>query len=169
MLRWFWWRINAWTEIVAMFSSLLYFLLVEHWFGKETDTGLAAEEVMAIVAGLTIVTWLLTTLLTPAEDEKTLRAFYRKIRPGGPGWKPIAKLESNVLPDNDLGLRIISAILAAGVVYSTLPAVGYVIFGETTKAAICIGAAVLFGGGVLYLLPQITISSGIQPQADKSK
>lgn len=172
MLRWFWWRINAWTEIVAMFSSLVYFLLINWCFGEQPAIkaskgveaqakvpGLVDTEVMAIVALLTIATWLLVTFLTPSENKETLRAFYRKIRPGGPGWKPIAQLEPEVKSDGDLGLRIISALLAAGVVYSTLPAVGYVIFGETTQAVISIGLAITFGIGVLYLLPKITHSN----------
>ena len=127
MLRWFWWRINAWSEIAAMFSSLFYFLIINGLWAenlKKEIEGLKTEEIMAIVAALTIATWLIATFVTPPEDESLLRHFYQKIRPGGPGWKPIAKLEPETRSDGVLGFSIFCALLAAGIVYAVLPAIG---------------------------------------------
>ena len=110
MLRWFWWRINAWTEIVAMVSSFIYYQLLNVWVDHTTKQQQAgellagswqelalpelrrAEMQTLVVAAVTIVTWLAVTWLTPPEDEDVLVAFYRKVRPGGPGWAPIARL-----------------------------------------------------------------------------
>ena len=146
MLRWFWWRINAYSEIVAMIASLTYFLLLNHDAITESVFGgrnLLLEEKTAIVAGLTIVTWLLATFITPAESNETLRAFFVKVRPGGPGWKPIASQEPGVEQDKDLGISIAGALFASGIVYLTLPAIGYLIFGHTVAAVGClVGAAV---------------------------
>ena len=93
MLRWFWWRINAWTEIAAMFASLGYYLLLSsEWAqsklvgeGKLFSAAIRDEEMMVIVAFLTIVTWVLVTLLTKPESSDVLTSFYQKIRPAGPG------------------------------------------------------------------------------------
>ena len=144
MLRWFWWRINAWSEIIAMLASLFFFTLL-NWSTTQNfllgDVTLKSEEVMAIVAGLTIVTWLLATFLTPPESGEVLSHFYRKIRPGGPGWKPVAQQNPDVDVDKNLGISILGALFAAGIVYSTIPAMGYLIFGQFTAAIICFGIA----------------------------
>jgi Na+/proline symporter len=144
MLRWFWWRINAWSEIVAMVASLTYFILLNNPGVQEfmfSGYAFKPEEQMAIVAGLTIVTWLAATLITPAESQSTLRSFFKKIRPGGPGWKPIAALEPDVVQDKNLGISIIGALFASGIVYLTLPAIGYFIFGKTNLGLACIAGA----------------------------
>jgi Na+/proline symporter len=89
MLRWFWWRINAWSEIVAMIASLAFFIVVSRFVESN-------EYRLAIVAGLTIVTWLAATFLTAPENRETLERFYRAVRPGGPGWRPLAHLAPDV-------------------------------------------------------------------------
>lgn len=158
MLRWFWWRINAWSEIVAMLASLLFFSLLTQpgtqtvLFGDYTPR---TEEIMAIVAGLTIATWLVATFLTPPESDAVLSNFYCKIRPGGPGWKPIAKENPHIDVDQNLGISIVGALLAAGIVYATIPAIGYLIFGQLTQAIICFGIAGACAAAVALILRRI--------------
>lgn len=145
MLRWFWWRINAWSEIVAMLASLVYFLIFssssiqQSCFGR----GLLPEEQMVVVAFATIATWLLVTFITPAESNETLVAFFRKVRPGGGGWKPVAAQATDVIPDQDLGISIAGALFASGIVYFTLPAIGYLIFGHYAWAIGCATCALV--------------------------
>ena len=82
LLRWFWWRINAYTEIVAMISSLIiayYFNFLSH--------NLASWQEIVIGALLTTIIWIIATFLTPSDDEETLKNFVKKVNPGGPGWK----------------------------------------------------------------------------------
>jgi Na+/proline symporter len=79
MLRWFWWRINAWSEISSMIASLVYFLVVSRFVESN-------ERRLAVVAVLTLVTWLTVTFLTRPEKTEVLEAFYARIRPGGGGW-----------------------------------------------------------------------------------
>jgi Na+/proline symporter len=155
MLRWFWWRINAWSEIVAMVASLTYFILLNNASVQSyvfRGHAFKTEEQMAIAAGLTIVTWLVVTLITPAESPSTLRSFFKKIRPGGPGWKPIAALEPDVVQDKNLGISIVGALFASGIVYLTLPAIGYFIFGKTHLGIACIAGA----GGCAVVVALIT-------------
>ena len=150
MLRWFWWRINAWSEISAMLASLGYYIALNN-----SGLALKDEEKMAIVAFATIATWLVVTWITPPESEQALRSFFRKIRPGGPGWNPIAKLEPDVKQDANLKTSIIAALLASGIVYCTLPAIGHFIFGRTSLAIACSVGAIVCAIGVAILLPKL--------------
>ncbi len=148
MLRWFWWRLNAWSEIVAMVASLIGFIIVSGFVE-------AIEYRLAVVAALTIAAWLTATYLTPPEGESTLRAFYRKVRPAGPGWRPIARTLPEVRGDGHLGLSVVAALLAAGIVYCTLPAIGLILFGSYGKGMLVLSGAVACAGGVVLLLRRI--------------
>ena len=146
MLRWFWWRINAWSEIVAMVASLGYFLALNHPWIKTNLLGghaLRPEEQMAVIAGLTIATWLLATFVTRPESDETLCNFFAKIRPGGPGWKPVAAKMPAVVQDQNLVTSIVGALFASGIVYLVLPAIGFLIFGKTDWAILCLAGAVV--------------------------
>jgi hypothetical protein len=101
------------------------------------------------------VTWLAATFLTPAEPRETLRACFRKVRPGGPGWKPVAAEEPDVEQDQDLGISIVGALFASGIVYLTLPAIGYLIFGNTVAAVGCFAGAVVCVGCVAVILKKL--------------
>ena len=148
MLRWFWWRINAWSEITAMTASLIYFVIVSNYVERN-------EYRMVIVAGLTIVTWLIVTFLTPPERQDVLDRFYRKVRPGGPGWAPMARAAPDIACDRHLGLSIIAALFAGGIVYLTLPGVGSLIFGQYPQAVLCLGSALGCGIMVNILIKKI--------------
>jgi Na+/proline symporter len=144
LLRWFWWRINAWSEIVAMLASLVYFLMFERVCNRIGMEVPVSEVKMLVVALLTIATWLVVTYLTPPESEETLDSFFQKVRPGGNGWGPVAKRNPGVKVDKDLRLSIVAALCATGIVYSTLPCIGNLIFGHYQQAALCGGAAIVF-------------------------
>jgi Na+/proline symporter len=148
MLRWFWWRINAWTEIAAMVVSLVAFLAVSPLIAT-------TEYRMAAVAGITIAAWLVVTWATPPESPETLERFYRKVRPGGPGWGPQARAHPEVEVDRRLGLSVLAAVLAAGIVYCTLPAIGFVIFGEYLNAALTLAGAAACAAGVVAVVNRI--------------
>ncbi len=148
MLRWFWWRINAWTEIAAMVVSLGAFVIVSRFVE-------ANEYRMALVAGITIVAWLAVTYLTAPEGRETLESFYRKVRPAAFGWGPVAHALPDVQPDRHLGLSLVAALLAAGIVYCTLPAVGLLLFGEFGRGALALTGAVACAIGVAVVLRRI--------------
>jgi len=148
MLRWFWWRINAWTEIVAMVASLVAFGVVSRFIE-------ANEYRLAVVAAFTIVAWIVATYVTRPERRETLEAFYRKVRPAAYGWRPIADSQPETQPDRHLGLSLVAALLAAGIVYLTLPTIGLFLFGEIGKAATTLAGAVVCALGVIAVLKRI--------------
>ncbi|MGI9429628.1 MAG: sodium:solute symporter family transporter, partial [Bythopirellula sp.] len=157
MLRWFWWRINAWTEITAMVVSLVSFGIVQKIASSSPESllGQSEEYRMATVALITIPTWLIVTFLTPPEPSETLQSFYRLARPAGPGWRPIAKLEPLVEPDDNLGSSILAAIFGGLLIYLTIPGIGALILGPATQAVVCLTGAAACAGMIAYLLPRV--------------
>jgi Na+/proline symporter len=147
MLRWFWWRINAWSEIAAMVGSLGLFALGQLLPWREEYRQIA-------VAAACLVLWLAVSLWTAPEDDATLLRFYRKIRPDGPGWRRIAALAPDVRPDGVLGRSILCALLGTAVIWLTLPGIGAVIFGEWPRAAACLGGAIAAGVAMFGLMPR---------------
>jgi len=141
ILRWFWWRINAWSEITAMVASGVISLLITipsikaGLFGEVGVFPAWAE--FPFVVFVTTSLWLLVTFITPSEDQSVLRSFYKKTQPGGPGWKKVidaAKNDSVELVDSDEGWSVPSGILAmllgCLMIYSTMFATGYYIYGD---------------------------------------
>jgi Na+/proline symporter len=150
MLRWFWWRINAWSEIAAMVASLVFYWRLDDFVELPRE-----EHKMAVVAGLTVLVWLVVTFVTRPESNVVLTAFYRKVRPGGPGWRPIAAQARDVRADRGLGLSVLAALAASGIVYCTLPGIGAVLFGEWGKALGCAAGAIACAVAVALLLRRI--------------
>ena len=141
ILRWFWWRINAWSEITAMVASGVISLLITipsikaGLFGEVGVFPAWAE--FPFVVFVTTSLWLLVTFITPSEDQSVLRSFYKKTQPGGPGWKKVidaAKNDSVERVDSDEGWSVPSGILAmllgCLMIYSTMFATGYYIYGD---------------------------------------
>ena len=123
ILRWFWWRINAYTEIVAMVSSLI----IAGYFNF-SESSLEGWQKIVIGALLTTIVWIVATYITPPNDEKTLRKFVQKVKPGGPGWsKYTAKSDSNPWP---VPKGILCMTLGCVAVYSILIGVGQLLYGD---------------------------------------
>jgi Na+/proline symporter len=156
ILRWFWWRINAWSEIAAMVvSGLISLLLAIPSFGiKEALFGIEgvfppwAE--FPFVVFVTTSIWLLTTYFTPSESKEVLRSFYTKIQPGGPGWKKViddAQKDEIDLTKGEKGWTVPSGIVAmllgCLLIYSIMFATGYFIYGDYQFAFPLFGIALV--------------------------
>jgi solute:Na+ symporter, SSS family len=134
MLRWYWWRINAWSEISAMITALLLTLAL-HWealanalVGHPTiftgsDTVLFAKNVLTTTLVTTIV-WVVVTFMTKREPDSILLSFYRRVRPDVTGWDAIAALAPEVPRTRDIGRNLWSWTLGCVMVYSALFGVG---------------------------------------------
>ena len=123
ILRWFWWRINAYTEIVAMLSSII--IAAYFNFG---DINLEGWEKIVIGSILTTIVWIVATFLTPPDDEETLINFIQKVNPGGPGWKKFTTTDIDIepwpVPKGMLGM-----LLGCMAVYGALLGTGQLIYG----------------------------------------
>jgi len=131
ILRWYWWRINAWSEISAMVASLLASLALRYGAGLDPDRPLDFAYLMLGTLGVTTVAWVAVTFATKPEDDRTLVAFYERVRPDGPGWAPVAA-KSQVAPaaGAGLGVRLRDWALGCALVYLSLFGVGKLVLGE---------------------------------------
>ena len=149
ILRWFWWRINAWTELVAMGGSLVvagYFTFVH----DDLDiVELAAHEKLIWGSLLTTLVWVVATYLTPPESDKTLSSFVAKVNPGGPGWKRWATAEATAPWPVPRG--ILSMVLGCTGVYAALIATGSWLYGDASTAMILLAVAAGSAWGVFAL------------------
>jgi Na+/proline symporter len=133
LLRWFWWRINAWSEIAAMASS---FGLAAALLILERNGVAVAQHVSLIVTVLvTTAVWLAATWLTPPVDRATLRRFYEEVRPAGPGWAVIRRECRAPTPAEDLGLAFRGWVSGCAAVYSALFGAGHLILGHPWASA----------------------------------
>ncbi len=156
LLRWFWWRLNAYSEIAAMCFALptaCFFQL--HKFPEDSMMANSSVQLVASVA-ITTVGWLLVTFLTPPDDKETLREFVRKTRAGGPGWKKVyddaAKDGVELIGAKDrwsVPLGILCSVVGCIAIYAALFAVGALLYGEIVFGAILLAVAV-FGSVALF-------------------
>lgn len=124
ILRWYWWRINAWSEISAMIAPLIIYPIAKYGFGMESPITL-----YPIVFGTTVV-WLVVTFLTKPVEELKLIEFYKRTYPGGKGWKRISDKIQNMNNKESFGRLFLNWVLGVVVVYSFLFGIGQIIFHE---------------------------------------
>ena len=144
ILRWFWWRINAYTEIVAMISSLII-------AGYMNFGGLEIPGWLKIVygAGITTIVWIIATYVTPPDDDETLQNFVNKINPGGPGWK---KYSSSVAIETwEVPKGILSMVLGCFSVYGLLLGVGQLIYGNFYPGILICGFGLIASIGLIKI------------------
>jgi Na+/proline symporter len=133
LLRWFWWRINAWSEIAAMASSFL--LAVAIVVLRRRGMALSPQFTLVATVAVTTVVWLAATWLTAPEDMGTLRRFYERVRPAGPGWAAVRASCPEVTPADDLTAAFIGSVAGCAFVYSALFGVGHFLLGHAAAAA----------------------------------
>jgi solute:Na+ symporter, SSS family len=145
LLRWYWWRINAWSEVAAMVAAAIVSLGLKYAWDWDTDNEDFARG-MLVTVGFTTLAWLVVTFLTPPEPRERLVEFYRRVRPAGPGWSPIAaQAGPGIVPNESLAQNFANWVLGCALIYASLFGIGKLIFREWTSAAVCIAIAVVSG------------------------
>jgi Na+/proline symporter len=146
ILRWFWYRINVYSELTAMTVSFLVALGFEFIF----PNNFSVEEKLIIGVTITTICWLIATFITPPADIETLQNFYKKIQPGGPGWKKIIDIsESNGFKivgrkeKWDVPNGILCMVFGSISVYSILFGIGYILYAKTTTGLIFISISII--------------------------
>ena len=147
ILRWYWWRINAWSEISAMVASFVTSILLAQFGYTLDDLSRPTYAItMLITVGVTTVVWLAVTYATAPESAATLDTFYRRVRPGGPGWRPVSSrlgFAGDTIPGGALSWVNWLAGLAS--VYCAVVALGSLLTGSTLKGVLyAAGAMVAF-------------------------
>lgn len=164
LLRWFWWRITAWCEVVAMISSfaasIIILILNKNGFGISTDHALL------ITVIVTTICWITTAFIGPQTDRTILVEFYKKVRPFGPGWEPIR--QQACLPKSNSGENIPLAMLGwtsgCALIWSALFAIGNYLYGRTTAAALLTGVAIITALALIWTVNRLWTAAPIQPE-----
>ena len=155
LLRWFWWRINAWTEISAMlvsFGIAMYFAFFHRqYFGFEPWQ---TWQELSIGVAITTLAWLAVTFITPKTRPEVLQAFYDKIHPMGRGWMKVVQVDMDHEPES-LTAAMLGVFLGCAAVYSALFSTGFFIYGQFVPAVLLALMALLSAVGIMRLLPRI--------------
>jgi solute:Na+ symporter, SSS family len=168
LVRWFWWRVNAWCEVVAMVSSLAVSIVL--MVLARTDWALSSHVSLMVTVAVTTVCWVATAYLGPQTDAEVLRTFYLKVRPGGPGWAPVrASLgaEAEGGPADPLPLALVGWALGCAMVWSSLFAIGQALYGQWGLAAWLAAVAVVTAVGLGSLSKRLWPADAEAPAAER--
>ena len=153
LLRWFWWRVNAWSEVAAMVSSFL--VALGFFIAKKSGHAVPATESLIITVVTTTIVWVATAFLTPPTDRETLLAFYRKVRPAGPGWREIRAASGVTAAPDSLPQALLGWVLGCTFIYAALFGTGSFLYGRTAQGVFWLVCFVIAAGGLLRLVPRL--------------
>ena len=161
MLRWFWWRINAYSEIAAMTIALPTAVFFK--MGGGEWLGLTPALELAIAVAITTVGWIIVTFLTPPDDAKVLRAFLRRTRANGPGWRKViedAAKDGEPIPDAEkqwsVPMGIYCSVIGCIAVYTALFASGAFLYGNHVTAIVLTVIAAIAGASIFFLWSRVS-------------
>lgn len=167
LVRWFWWRVNAWSEVVAMVSSFAVsvILLILKKNGMEFSTHVA----LLITIAFTSVCWILTAFFGPETDRAVLIAFYKKVRPFGPGWRVIRKAagmenEPPVAGEN-IPMALLGWVAGSAMVWSALFTVGNFLYGRMSTAWLLLAVFAVSSAALLWVVRRLWSGKDAAPAA----
>jgi Na+/proline symporter len=158
LVRWFWWRVNAWAEVTAMVSSFAVSVVI--LILNKNGIVLSTHVALLITVAFTSLCWILAAFFGPETDPKTLIAFYRKVRPFGPGWKKIraqagvSEGEARASHEN-FPLALLGWVAGCAAIWSSLFTVGNFLYGRTGYALALLGAFLVSGAALLYVMNRL--------------
>ena len=153
LLRWYWWRVNAWSEIAAMVVSFV--VSIGFFVAGKTGAAINPNTALLVTVFATTLAWVATTFATRPENDDTLISFYRLVRPAGSLWGPIpAKAAITSSPDS-ISLQLLGWVLGCTFIYSTLFGAGSAIYGHATQVTVFAVAWVISGAGLWRILRRI--------------
>ena len=145
LLRWYWWRVNAWSEVSSMVAAFVVSLSLQLFWGLDSDDPLGFAWIMIVTISVTTAVWLATTFLTRPEPIEKLLEFYRRVRPSGRGWAPIARLAPEVRADGGGWRNLADAAAGCVLIYGALFGVGKLLLKQTAAGLIFLAAALAAG------------------------
>jgi len=150
LLRWFWWRINAWSEVSAMSAAFVTSLALQLAAGLDSDKPVDFAWIMMITVSVTTIVWLTVTFLTKPESDQTLLKFYLRARPGIRGWGPIARLAPDIPDTSDGWSRVLDWLAGCALIYGVLFGVGKLLLGEWTIGLLLLGLGLAAGAAIWW-------------------
>ncbi len=153
LLRWYWWRINAWAEIAAMASSFL--LAVAFFMAQRRGLSLPSHVTLPATVAITSVVWLAAAFLTRPTDADALRRFYRIARPGGPGWRRVRAECADASSPDDLSRALLAWASGIALVYGALFGVGHALLGHPLRATAALFGAAAGAAVLIRVLPRL--------------
>ncbi len=136
LLRWYWWRINAWSEIAAMSTAAFVAILLQAGFGLDPTENLDFAHLILITVSITSVVWIAVTFLTSPVPKEKLLEFYRRTRPTAAGWQPIAMMAPEIPPDREGWYNLKYWLLGCAMVYLSMFSIGKFLLGDPRVAAL---------------------------------
>jgi hypothetical protein len=154
LVRWFWWRVNAWCEVVAMMSSFLVsliFLILE----KEQIYSTTSAKRLIMTVLMTTICWLLAAYIAPQTERQTLIDFYRKVKPAGPGWAPVRQMAGMTASEaaargDSIPLALVGWVSGCALIWSSLFTVGSFLYGRIMQGVVLM--TVFMISGLILLL-----------------
>jgi Na+/proline symporter len=158
LVRWFWWRVNAWCEVVAMVSSFLVSVAI--LVLRKSGVPLATHSALVLTVAATTLGWMLTAFFGPKTNRQTLLDFYKKVRPFGPGWRKvraeagISEAEAKARHEN-FPLALLGWTTGSAAIWSSLFLVGNILYGRWAFAAVLLGVFVASGLVLLRVISAV--------------
>ena len=165
ILRWYWWRINAWSEISAMACSLLVTVILNRWQPFAGNSSMVFAKSALTTTIITTIVWLTATFLTKPEPEEVLVSFYRRVRPDVRGWKRVASRAPELVPHRDLGSNLGAWALGCAMIYLCLFGTGRILLHQPAG-----GMTMLAGSAIcaLLLYRRVVRNFKIAPQKEET-
>jgi solute:Na+ symporter, SSS family len=168
LVRWFWWRVNAWSEVAAMVSSFVISILI--LILNKNGLHMSTHAALLVTIAFTTLCWILTAFFGPQTDRKTLVEFYKRVRPFGPGWRQVRK-EAGI-PEGEerasgenFPMSLLGWFSGSIVVWSALFTVGNFLYGRTDYALALLAVFVVSGAALLYVINKLWSPRKAEPAA----
>jgi Na+/proline symporter len=157
LLRWFWWRVSAWCEIMAMGTSFI--VALGFFIAGKAGAAVPAHVSLIIGVGITTLVWVASAYLLPGTDEGKLDSFYRLVRPAGPGWAHVRQRTGLPASHDSLAMSLLGWVLGCAFVYAALFGSGSFLYGLRTQGFVWLAVLAVSGVGLARILPRIWRSS----------
>jgi hypothetical protein len=146
ILRWYWWRVNAWSEISAMIAALVVSLSIT-WSGVFDASPLGFAQTLLVTVASTTLVWLVATFMTAPEPPAVLDAFYRRVTPAGPGWAEASR-RTGIISRDPIAPNFVNWLLGMVLVYAVLYGLGQIFFGSLGVALVSFAIGLAAGYGI---------------------
>jgi Na+/proline symporter len=167
LLRWFWWRINAWSEIAAMISSFL--LALGFFLAGKAGHSVPAHGALLVTVAVTTVVWVSVTFLTRPTEHGALVRFYRRVRPAGPGWRAIAAEAGAGRSPDSLSESLLGWTLGCALVYGALFGIGSFLYHRLAQGLFWTAVSGLSALGLWWVLPRLWSGGGVTEVAEAAE